>query len=271
MFKEKLINQLKVVPVQAGIGKWDKTNCRGFDITGTPYWTMFISARKKSGKSSLINLITQKCTDKRTSIWLFSSTYAIDPTLIEIIQSLEKKGNCVTSFDSLFDGKTNILDDIMHEINQGEPKEEEKEEPVRKCVLKFNESPSSTKKKEYKPKKTAPKHLFIFDDFPAKELRSASIAKLLKTHRHSFSSVIISSQYMSDLQPQSILQLDIFIGFKAISLEKMQMIHKLLDLSIEFSTFWEIYKHCTFEPYSFMFLDIKNEKFRCQLNKQIEY
>ena len=83
---------------------------------------------KKSGKSSLINLITQKCTDKRTSIWLFSSTYAIDPTLIEIIQSLEKKGNCVTCYDSLFDGKTNLLDDIMHEINQGEPKEEEKEE-----------------------------------------------------------------------------------------------------------------------------------------------
>ena len=60
MFKEKSINSLKVVPVQSGIGKWDKTNCKGYDITPNgPYWNTFICARKKSGKSSLINLITQ--------------------------------------------------------------------------------------------------------------------------------------------------------------------------------------------------------------------
>jgi len=32
MFKEKAINSLKVVPVQSGVGKWDKTNCKGYDI-----------------------------------------------------------------------------------------------------------------------------------------------------------------------------------------------------------------------------------------------
>jgi len=31
-FTEKIINKLAVQPVQSGIGKWDKTNVKGYDI-----------------------------------------------------------------------------------------------------------------------------------------------------------------------------------------------------------------------------------------------
>jgi len=269
MFKEKSINSLKVVPVQAGLGKWDKTNCKGYDVTPNgPYWNMFICARKKSGKSSLINLITQKCIDKRTSVWVFCSTHAIDPTWKEIKSSLEKKGNLVSCFDSLYDGKTNILDDIIDEINKGE-EEVVNDEPQVKMLIKCEPLPSE-QKKEYKPKKIACENLFILDDMPSAFLRNPAVARLLKVHRHSKSSCIISSQYLNDLQPQSILQLDYFIGFKSLSQEKMESIHKLLDLSIDFDKFWEIYKHCTIEPYSFMYLSVREEKFRCRLNKEVE-
>jgi hypothetical protein len=271
MFKERSLNNLKVVPVQSGIGKWDKTNCKGYDITPNgPYFNMFICARKKSGKSSLINLITKKCTDKRTVVWVFCSTYALDPTWKEIISSLEKKGNLVNCFDSLYEGKTNSLDEIIDEINKGNEEEVEEEKPQMKTIIKFEPLPSETTKKEYKPKKQACENLFIFDDMPATFLRNASLAKLLKVHRHSKSSVIVSSQYLSDLQPQSILQLDYFVGFKSLSEEKMENIHRLLDLSIDFEKFWEIYKHCTLEPYSFMYLSVRDEKFRCKLNKEVE-
>jgi hypothetical protein len=273
MFREKSINSLKVVPVQAGLGKWDKTNCKGFDITpNAPYFTMFLCARKKSGKSSLINLITQKCIDKRTVVWVFCATHAIDPTWKEIKSSLEKKGNLVNFFDSLFDGKTNILDDIIVEINKGEEIEEPSTslQPVPlQCKIKFEPDPSEIKK-VYKPKKIACENLFILDDMPSAFLRNPAVSRLLKVHRHSKSSCIISSQYLNDLQPQSILQLDYFIAFKSLSQEKMESIHKLLDLSIDFESFWEIYKHCTLEPYSFMYLSIRDEKFRCRLNKEIE-
>lgn len=274
MFKEKSINSLKVVPVQAGLGKWDKTNCKGYDVTPNgPYWNMFICARKKSGKSSLINLITQKCIDKRTSVWVFCSTHAIDPTWKEIKSSLEKKGNLVSCFDSLYDGKTNILDEIIDEINKGNDEDSEKKESEPQpfqCKIKFEPDPSEIKKKNYKPKKVACENLFILDDMPSAFLRNPAVARLLKVHRHSKSSCIISSQYLNDLQPQSILQLDYFIGFKSLSQEKMESIHKLLDLSIDFDKFWEIYKHCTIEPYSFMYLSVRDEKFRCRLNKEVE-
>jgi hypothetical protein len=271
MFREKSVNSLKVVPVQTGQGKWDKTNCKGYDITpNAPYWNMFICARKKSGKSSLINLITKKCIDKRTAVWVFCSTYQIDPTWKEIISSLEKKGNIVNTFDSLYDGKTNILDNIINEINKGEEEVKESTPAPPQCKIKFEPDQSEIKKKEYKPKKEACENLFIFDDMPATFLRNPSLAKLLKVHRHSKSSCIISSQWLSDLQPQSILQIDYFIGFKSLSQEKMENIHKLLDLSIDFDKFWEIYKHCTIEPYSFMYLSVRDEKFRCKLNKEVE-
>jgi len=271
MFKEKAINSLKVVPVQAGLGKWDKTNCKGYDITPNgPYWNMFICARKKSGKSSLINLITQKCIDKRTTVWVFCSTYSIDPTWKEIISNLEKKGNLVNTFDSLYEGKTNILDDIINEINKGEEEIPDSGcEPKVKTLIKCEPLPSETKK-IYRPKKISAENLFIFDDMPATFLRNPSLAKLLKVHRHSKSSCIVSSQWLSDLQPQSILQIDYFIGFKSLSEEKMEAVHRLLDLSIDFEKFWEIYKHCTIEPYSFMYLSIRDEKFRCKLNKEVE-
>ena len=275
MFKEKSINSLKVVPVQSGVGKWDKSNCKGYDVTPNgPYFNMFICARKKSGKSSLINLITKKCTDKRTVIWVFCSTYNLDPTWKEIISSLEKKGNLVNCFDSLFDGKKNTLDEIIDEINKGDEINENVDivEPkVTGSLIKFEPFPSEIKKeREYVPKKTACENLFIFDDMPAVFLRNPSLARLLKTHRHSKSSCIISSQWMTDLQPQSILQLDYFVGFKSLSQEKMEKIYKLLDLSIDFEKFWEIYKHCTIEAYSFMYLSIRDEKFRSKLNKEIE-
>lgn len=271
MITEQILNNVKVKPVQTGLGSWDKFNVKGFEITpNSPYWTMFICARKKSGKSSLINLITQKCIDKRTVVWVFCSTYQIDPTWKTIISNLENKNICVNAFDSIFDGKVNQLDLILNEINKGENDQNNKDTQKEKMLIKCS-IPEEEKKKEYKPKKIACENLFIFDDIPAVMLRNPSLAKLLKVHRHSKSSVIISSQYLNDLQPQSILQLDYFIAFKSMSEEKMEKIHKLLDLSIDYEKFWEIYKRCTEEPYSFMYLSIRDELFRCRFNKQINY
>lgn len=277
MITEQILNNVKVKPVQTGIGSWDKSNVKGFEITpNSPYWTMFICARKKSGKSSLINLITQKCIDKRTVVWVFCSTYQIDPTWKTIISNLENKNICVNAFDSIFDGKVNQLDLILNEINKGEERETLSNPGVvgdtpTKMLIKCEIPEEEKKKKEYKPKKIACENLFIFDDIPAVMLRNPSLAKLLKVHRHSKSSVIISSQYLNDLQPQSILQLDYFIAFKSMSEEKMEKIHKLLDLSIDYNKFWEIYKRCTEELYSFMYLSIRDELFRCRFNKQINY
>jgi len=126
------------------------------------------------------------------------------------------------------------------------------------------------KKKEYKPKKTASKNMFIFDDISS-QLKNPAVARLLKQHRHSGSSVIISSQYLHDIRPESTLQIDYFFAFRSFSIEKLEYIHKVLDLSIEFEKFWDIYKHATEQMYNFLYMNVRTEEFRQNFNKKIEF
>lgn len=271
MIKERSVNSLNVKPVQAGMNHWTKENNKAYEISPhTPYFNMFICARKRSGKSSLINLITQKAINKRTNIWVFCATYQIDPTWKAIIDGLEKKGNVVNCFDSIFDGKVNILDEIIDTINQPDEEEEEDNQPKVKPAILTEQKMEEIKESKSRSKKKACEHLFIFDDLPAQMLRNSSVARLLKIHRHSKSSCIISSQFILDIMPSALQQLDIVIFFRGMQDEKLERLHRLLDLSIDFDKFYEIYKHCTEEPYSFMYLSVRDEVFRRKLTHEIE-
>jgi hypothetical protein len=44
-----------------------------------------------------------------------------------------------------------------------------------------------------------------------------------------------------------------------------------LDLSIPFETLWQIYKHVTEEPYNFLYINIRTEELRRNLNTKITY
>ena len=268
---EEKLNNICVRPVKLGDQDNNVGNVKGFKLVPSLYFNMFICSRKKSGKSSLINILANKCTDKRTVFWIFCGTYQIDPTWKEIIKSLTERGNIVNAFDSIIHGKTNLLDEILEDLNAPfeEKKEETKEETKEEIKLDFGLNDAKSKmKKEYVPKKKACKHMFIFDDI-SQELKNPSLSRLLKVHRHFLASVIVSSQYLHDIQKQSIVQLDIFITFKGFTEQKMDYIHKLLDLSIPMEKFWEIYKHCTLKPYSFMYLNVRTEEFRCCFDKKI--
>lgn len=265
----KKINNILVHPVVTPSTN-DVTNVKGYKLIPQTIYTLFICSKKKSGKSSLINIITNKCTDKRTIFWIFCSTYRIDETWKAIIKMLKDRGNQVHLFDSIMEGKTDNLMEIVDSLaEEGEEEVEESKDVIPKKVFKIFEQ-EEKKKKEYKPKKKAPENMFIFDDISS-ELKCKSVTKLLKEHRHSNSSVIISSQYLHDLAPQCIAQIDYFMAFRAFPYEKMEVIHKLLDLSIPLNVFWKIYKECTEKPYSFMYLNIRNEEIRCNFNTMVEY
>jgi hypothetical protein len=97
------------------------------------------------------------------------------------------------------------------------------------------------------------------------------IDRLLKVHRHFQASVIISSQYIHDLSISSRLQIDVFCTFRGFSEEKMEMVHKSLDLSIPFETLWQIYKQVTEEPYNFLYINIRTEELRRNLNTKLSF
>lgn len=274
--KEEKINNISVKPVVVHDNN-ESEKIKGYKILPFPFYNLFVCSKKKSGKTSLINTIVKKTSDKRTIFWIFCSTYKIDDSWKAIINFLEERGNKVNAFDSIFDGKVNLLNKILDQMGEPEEIEEKKDkkEPVNLNEIKRSydifgkeRDEEGKPKKEYVPKKKAPKHIFIFDDL-SPELKH--IDRLLKVHRHFKASVIISSQYIHDLSISSRLQIDVFVTFRGFSEEKMEMVHKSLDLSIPFETLWTIYKQVTEEPYNFLYINIRSEEMRKNLNTKITF
>jgi len=273
--KEEKINNVSVRPVVVHDNN-ESEKIKGYKIAPFKYYNMFICSKKRSGKTSLINTIIRKTTDKRTNVWIFCSTYKLDDTWKAIIQFLEERGNNVNCFDSIVDGKVNLLDKIVQGLSEPEEvPEKNKKEPVNLNEIKRSydlfgkETDAEGKpKKEYVPKKKAAKHLFIFDDISS---QLKYIDTYLKKHRHFEASTIISSQYLNDLSPSSRLQIDIFIAFRSFSQEKLEVVHKSLDLSIPFQTLWEIYQHVTSENFQFLYINIRTEELRKNLNMRLTF
>ena len=288
--KERRLNNVKIKPIITKGGNYNLKNLKSYKMFPSLYYNLFICSKKKSGKTSLIGNILNECTSKKTTIWLFCATYNVDATWKQIIRDLEKRGYTVNCYDSIVEKKVNHLDVIIEELSNGDAVKTSKKLLKKKSSLStmpggniFNSIPMTLKfndkihpVKEDKTRepvvkrssKKTPEHLFIFDDIST-EMRNKAIARLLKIHRHLHSSVICSSQYLNDLQPQSILQLDYFICFRSFSDEKLNQIHRQLDMAIDFKEFFEIYHYATKKPYDFLYLNTRNEEIRRNFNNKI--
>lgn len=281
-FEEQKINSIKIRPVVFVDNGTDKI--KGHQIFNLKNWICYVSARKKSGKSSLISNIIDKTTNKKTVIWLFCSTYKIDKTWVEVIKNLKAKGYTVNCFESIYEGSgkkgINNLEIVLDELAKGDEEQSIKVEPEEPVEIRdrfgivvrgmgniFKEKAESKKKE---PKIKVVDNLFIIDDLP-QQLKNSAVDRLCKTHRHSNSNVIISSQYCKDLNPCSISQIDQLVCFKGYNNEKMEHLHKILDLSIPFELFMSIYNHCVDEPFSFICLDVRTERIRKNFNTEIKY
>ena len=269
MIKEETVNNIKITPVKVPI--IEKTEIKGAQLFDIFPYNLFIASKKKSGKTSLISNIIQKTTDKDTIFYLFVSTHAIDPSWKTIIETLDKRGCEVNVYDSISEGKHNYLDEVINKLNNDDDNQKIKGKGKQTPTI----LPQSSMKiyrgggpvevieeePEKKKKKKTPKYLFIFDDI-SNQLKNTAVSRFLKIHRHFGASCIISSQYVKDLQPQAITQIDYFITFKNFSEEKLMHIWKLLDLSIDFEKYLQLYHYATKEPFSFLYTNVRTEEFR---------
>jgi hypothetical protein len=268
MIKESTLNNISVKPL-VSIPQTDISKVKGGALFPNPFNVTFLCAKRKSGKTSVLANILQKTCDKKTTFWVFCPTTKVDSSWISLIEILEAKGNNVNVFDSIMDGKVNLLDEIVTDLSNPEPIVDCKiAKEVSKCN--FGDDLKEKKKYEYKPKKVAPTHIFVFDDI-SNELKNPSLVALCKKSRHFKASVYISSQYVNDLQPQSIKQLDYFLCFRSFSRDKLEHIHKLLDLTINIDKFYDIYDYCFADPkgYDFLYIDTRNQEFRKNFNKKL--
>ena len=310
MITESKINKVQIMPVLNGGG--DDSTIKGFDLFPFKNWITFICSRKKSGKTSLISNIIDKTTNKSTTIYLFCGTYQIDATWRAIIKKLEDRNYVVNCFDSIAEGKKlNNLDIILKTLSAPEhdsgPRaalEKKKtsrgggEAPLDRFglraapglkLLNFGDVPCESMvcatpiswggvhapppppAKKKKPKANVASNLFIFDDI-SNQLKNPIVSLLLKTHRHSNSNVIVSSQYIHDIEPQSLLQIDALITFKSFSQEKLEDFHRKLDISVPFDIFWRAYQYAISSgKYDFFYVNTRTDEMRKNFNSILNH
>ena len=267
----KDINDIKIRPVVHLA--LEPTEILGYDYFPTLYSNIYICSKRRSGKTTLIYNILKHCVSKRTNVVFFCSTIHRDSTYKLILEMLAKKKVNVVSYDHFIDGKENVLNGILEELNADlEAKEEEK---IKKEEEKLNPKPKMElfpkdepkERKERKAKKLAPEYVFIFDDL-GNDLRHPSITQLCKVSRHYKCKLIFSSQYIHDLSNSAIKNLDYTLIFKSFNREKLMTLYDALDLSIEFETFEKIYQDATSEQFHFLYVDSRENKYRKDFNKE---
>jgi len=268
MIREKHLNNIVVKPL-VNADNVDITKIKGGKLFSELYNVTYLCARRKSGKTSVLAEILKRTSSKKTTIWIFCPTYRIDPSWIQIVEMLESKGCTVNCFDSMVEGKTNLLDEIVTDLSQvDEPKKDDQQKVIQPIKMLFD-IPEEKKKKEYKPKKLAPEHIFVMDDI-SNELKNPALLSLCKKSRHLKAAVYISSQYMNDLLPQTLKQLSYFICFRSMTREKLEHIYKMLDLSVDEEKFIHIYDYATRDAYCFLYVDMKNQTYRKNFNKVLD-
>ena len=257
---------VKPIPQYAG-GNLDTRPVKGAQICSEPYANIFLVARKKSGKTSAVFKILKECAGRDTKIIAFVSTLNKDQNWKNIKSYFDNKGITFIGYTSLKeDGPDRLQELIKHLETEAEHEEEQEDVPKVGKGLRFNEPEEEEESKPRKLKYLAPDYIIVLDDLST-ELKSKSLVSLLKKNRHYKSKIIISSQYLHDVDPQARKQIDVWIVFGGQSDEKLQIIFKDADLSIPFELFKKIYKFATMKPFSFLYLDTTKEEFRVNFNR----
>lgn len=269
MIREENIKSVKdIKPLIVGVGH-DANKVKYGDVFSNPYNTTFLCAKRKSGKTSVLATILDKTSNKHTIFWIFCPTTKIDDSWKMILKNLEDKGCVVNVFDSIMEGKRNQLNEIIDSLAKGSDDDSEPPaKPIKKLI--YDGQSDEPEKKERKPKKLSPEHIFVCDDL-SHELKNPALYKLLKNGRHLKASVYLSFQYPNDLLPMGWKNCEYAICFKSFSIDKLEHIHKHLDLTIPMEKFIELYNYVMKDRgYDFLFIDVKNEKFRKNFNKKLE-
>ena len=268
------INDKKVNPIK--VPKIENDKIKGFDLFPEIYANIFLCAKKKSGKTSVINKILKECIDKETRLFVFCATHNKDQSYIEIKKMLKKREIRNVFFDAIIDEDgVNNLDLIIEELKKEEPEKETDDETtddeIEDKICLFDDGKDiKIKITKRKPRKISPKIVFVFDDM-SDQLKDRNVPKLLKTNRHFKSKVIVSSQYPYDIEPGSRTQFDYWILFKGHEDAKLEAIHKNAGLPIDFDFFKRLYHGATAGNYNFLYIDTLQNKYRRNFNEEINF
>ena len=253
----------------------------GHQYINHAYPNILLLAKKNSGKTNIIYNILKKCANRNTEVVIFCPTWELDDTYSQILDYLDSKGIPHQQFKNI-DNLKDLMDSYDKNFDKADGEsDEEYKEPIGYTLLtdsmqlakaafaggqreqhdsKEPEQQDALKKIR-KSKFTVPEHIFIFDDCK-KMLRSPVLNSLIATNRHYKSKVIISTQYFTDIMPDSRTCLDVICIFPKIPLDKIKKLHEDIQLSTEYPIFEKLYLKATQQPHNFLYVDIRREQFK---------
>jgi hypothetical protein len=235
-----------------------------------PYSNVGIIAKKKSGKTTILYHILKKICrggNYPTNVIIFSSTVNKDNTYKHILEMLKQKGSNVSTYTHFIDNGENIVEDLLEAL--GRPEIKEKETKKQPEFIKFeNKEDMEEEKTKSKPKKLSAEYVLIFDDLGT-SMRHKTITQLSKVLRHYKMRCFYLQQSLTDMDAPMRKQMDYALLFRNFNEDKLHNIYESLDLSIPFDKFLEVYNFATKEPYNFLYIDVRNEQFRKNIDEEI--
>jgi hypothetical protein len=286
--KIKSINDIKISKVKLNENDNNK-EIIGYDYFTEPYCNIFLYAKKKSGKTTLIyNILKHTGLKNYSKIIIICSTINKDTTYEKIKDYCNKNYIDCQYYDDIYYDGENVINNFIQMEKQGSNKKEQTHQKdlkggglsLKNNFIKFtpvNKLPEieikediETETKIIDTNKIYPEYIIVIDDLGI-ETRNKYITQLLKTNRHYKSKVILSSQNLEDLQPGAIRNLDYCLLFGGIPEEKILKLREQIMLDIDRDKLLEIYKIITSKKYNFLYIDIRNEILRENFNKLIEY
>lgn len=276
--KTKKINDFQVSKIRLPVVADKKI--RGGELLPL-YSNVFICAKKNSGKTTTIFNILKKCADRDTKLYFFVSTIEKDRSWMAILNYFFNRGNPIISNTStVSDNGVDLIQDILDEENDFSDSSESSSSSSEVDFIKVDsrinidveeeqkKKEKKRKKKKRKKNKIAQKRIIVLDDI-GNELKRPVIDQLVKVNRHLHSKVLISSQYLNDLSPQSRRQIDIWMLFNGCKKEKLKTIMRDCDTDMDYENFEQLYKYATAQKYNFFYIDCHKNKFRKNFNEEI--
>lgn len=293
------INNEQVLPFKSTV-KADTRPVKGYNLFPECICQVTLVAKKKSGKTVVIQKIIKECGDKNTKVYAFCSTVNKDTAWLNIQAWCKKHGRPFQGFLSIYDGKINLIESMMDHLNSkiepgNEPDEEysssENEYFERyDSVSEHGESDVSEDdmfgdmslmekklfntlgrmdKESKQAKYQAPEYIIIFDDL-IHELKDPAIVRLMTMHRHYKAMVISSCQFINAMLPSQLKQQDYMLLFKSLTPEKIKKVEQDGDLAVSYDKLQELYDDATREPFSFLYIDVRGDTYRKKFDREYE-
>lgn len=270
-FETKQINKVKVKPLN--IPTIDPGDIKGGELFPELYYTVYIIAPPKTGKTTVIYNILKMSIDKRTTFYGFVGTNSKDDIYNAMREMFDNKGVNYHFYTNIKDKieKIHNVRDLIKEFKENDisDEEEEEEETELKELSIFDDEDDirvKYKRKKYKPKKAVPKRVILFDDMSI-DLRDPYVCELIKEFRHYKCVVLIASQDVFDCEPTVRANIEYYLLFPNIEERKIIDIYKKASINMGQDKFLKLYRDATNKPKNFLYVR-RNNEYRKNFNER---